>query len=271
MFLIYINMFGNWIHNIDELHKQFISSGSVKYVTIDNFLTEEWAEKLNQEFPLPELSDAPWKKFDDPVERRYTLWNFKGVQSVVDVVNASHSIQFIKYIERITGFENLLIDPKYEHATGLTALPRNGKLGVHLDVTINKESGTQRRCNLLIYLNKDWKAEYGGALQVGDSPTACKDIIAPSWNTAVILENSPISYHGVPIPLKCPEGEYRKNLAIYYSSLPTDDVEKKYRAKWVIDSSQITTPNLKRIYDIRCNRAITQDDLKDWPTWREDT
>ena len=264
-------MFGEWTHNIDSLHKEFVNSGSVKYVVINNFLSEEWANKLHDEFPLPETSDDPWKKFDDPVENRYTLWNHEGVSSVVDIVKVAHSQKFIKIIEEITGFKNILIDPSYKHATGLTAMPRDGKLSIHIDVNINMQSGTQRRCNLLIYLNKEWKDEYGGALQVGDSPSTCKDILAPAWNTAVILENSPISYHGIPYRLKCPDGEFRKNLAIYYSSMPTENAEIRYRAAWFPSPKQMITPKLRNIYNIRNTRAITQDDLKDWPNWKDET
>ena len=263
-------MFGEWTGNLKHLHAEFQESGPVKYVLINNFFTEEWANKLYNDFPSPEDGSAPWKKFDDPVERRYTLWNFKGIPSDVSAVEAAHKPEFIKYIETITGFENILIDPCYEHATGLTAIPRNGKLGIHLDVNINKQSGTQRRCNLLIYLNKDWEDSYGGHLCVGDSPSTCRNILAPSWNTAIILENSSVSYHGVPIPLSCPEGVFRKNLAIYYSSLPLANADSRFRASWFPGPEHPVAPRLQRLYDIRSERAITPEDLSDWPSWKED-
>jgi len=157
-------MFGRWVDNIDSLHKQYIESGPVKYVVIKDFLTEEWAETLHSDFPIPEATDARWKKLDDPIERRFIMWNCKNIPSIVKTIDGAHNPEFIGYIERITGSDNLIIDPSYQHTTGLTAMTRNGKLGIHLDVNINRESGVQRRFTLLVYLNKEWKDEYGGAL-----------------------------------------------------------------------------------------------------------
>jgi hypothetical protein len=264
-------MFGDWTNRIDSLHTEFLESGPVKYLVINDFFTEEWANKLYSDFPIPGKTNAPWKKLDNPVERRFILWEYNEIPSVVRTVEATHSLTFINLIEKITGSYNLLIDPKYQHATGLIAMTRNGKLSTHLDVNINMESKMQRRYTMLIYLNKDWKDEYGGSLQIGDSPNTCKDIMTPAWNTAIIVENSKISYHGVPVPLTCPEGEFRKCLGIYYSSIPLDGADKRYRATWFPSPKQIISPKLQKIYEIMNDRAITEDDLKDWPTWRIDT
>lgn len=260
-------MLGEWTASIAQIRKDFAESGPVKFVVIKNFFTEEWANKIHEDFPTP---DATWKKFDDPIETRYTLWDFKAIPSVVESVKGVHSPAFVKYIEEITSYENILIDPNYEHGSGLQAMPRGGKLGIHLDYNINKQSGKQRRCNLLVYMNKDWKEEYGGALQVGPSVDSLKDIVAPAWNTAIILENSNISYHGVPQQLKCPEGEYRKSIAVYYSSDPLENAEMRYRAAWFPDPIHGSNSKLKNLYDIRSTRAITTEDLVDWPTWRDD-
>ena len=123
----------------------------------------------------------------------------------------------------------------------------------------------------MVYLNKEWKDEYGGALQIGDSPNTCKDIVAPVWNTAIIVENSKVSYHGVPVPLKCPEGEFRKNIATYYSSVPLENADMRYRAAWFSAPTEADNPKLQKLCEIRNNRPLTDDDLKEWPTWREDT
>ena len=264
-------MFGSWTTDIEGLHKKFIDSGSVKYVAIENFFTEEWANKLHDDFPLPGTTDAPWKKFDDPVEKRFIMWNIEQIPSIVDTIKSVHSSTFINIVEKITGFEDIIIDPCYKHATGIAAYPRDGKLSIHLDVNINMESRAQRVCNLLVYLNKDWKDEYNGNLQVGDTPYTCKDIVAPHWNTAIIMENSPVSYHGLPKRLKCPDGYFRKNLAIYYSCIASETADMRFRSQWFPSSDQVITEKLKKFYETRTARPITDEDLKSWPTWREET
>jgi len=40
--------------------------------------------------------------------------------------------------------------------------------------------------------------------------------IPPLFNEALIFRTDEISYHGFPDPLRCPEGESRKSLALYY-------------------------------------------------------
>jgi hypothetical protein len=44
--------------------------------------------------------------------------------------------------------------------------------------------------------------------------------ITPLYNRAVIFETSDMSYHGHPEALRCPEGVYRKSIALYYYTLP---------------------------------------------------
>jgi Rps23 Pro-64 3,4-dihydroxylase Tpa1-like proline 4-hydroxylase len=52
---------------------------------------------------------------------------------------------------------------------------RGGKLGIHADYNYHKHYGLDRRLNLLVYLNKDWREEYGGHLELWDRQmTSCK-------------------------------------------------------------------------------------------------
>jgi hypothetical protein len=43
--------------------------------------------------------------------------------------------------------------------------------------------------------------------------------VPPLLNEALIFETNDISYHGFPEPLRCPEGESRKSVALYYYTL----------------------------------------------------
>jgi hypothetical protein len=75
----------------------------------------------------------------------------------------------------------------------------------------------KRRMNVLIYLNKNWKSEYGGALEMWNrdmSRRVCS--IEPKFNRCVIFNTDARSYHGHPDPLRTPEGITRKSLALYY-------------------------------------------------------
>jgi hypothetical protein len=71
--------------------------------------------------------------------------------------------------------------------------------------------------NVIIYLNEDWKAEYGGALELWsrDMSKKCKEAL-PIFNRCVIFNTDADSYHGHPDPLTTPEGVLRRSIALYY-------------------------------------------------------
>jgi hypothetical protein len=77
--------------------------------------------------------------------------------------------------------------------------------------------GLDRRLNVLVYLNKDWKEEYGGHFELwNDKMDTCVKKILPKFNTLALFSTNHISYHGHPDPLNCPEHMSRKSLALYY-------------------------------------------------------
>ena len=68
-------------------------------------------------------------------------------------------------LKAATGIENVLPDP-YFVGGGLHQIQRGGKLGIHADYSRHDRLPLERRINVLIYLNRDWKEEYGGALEL---------------------------------------------------------------------------------------------------------
>jgi hypothetical protein len=78
---------------------------------------------------------------------------------------------------------------------------------------------------MLIYMNKDWKPEYGGDLEMWNANmTKCIKKVAPVFNRMVIFETNEISYHGYS-KVKLPEGVTRKSIyAYFYTTLRKDAV-----------------------------------------------
>jgi hypothetical protein len=74
-----------------------------------------------------------------------------------------------------------------------------------------------RRINLLLYMNKDWKEEYGGHLELWDR-TMSKRVhrVLPVFNRCVVFSTLDWAFHGHPEPLTCPPGWTRKSVALYY-------------------------------------------------------
>ncbi len=72
-----------------------------------------------------------------------------------------------------------------------------------------------RRLNLLIFLNKDWKREYGGYLELWDPKVKNLEAeIMPGFNKAAIFECNEVSYHGYST-ITVPEDVTRKSMFVY--------------------------------------------------------
>ena len=94
---------------------------------------------------------------------------------------------------------------------------RGGKLAIHADFNTHRRYGLDRRLNLLLYLNKNWREEYGGHLELWDrNMSGCQAKVLPVFNRVMIFSTTDYTYHGHPDPLNCPDGMTRKSLALYY-------------------------------------------------------
>ena len=123
----------------------------------------------------------------------------------------------IALIFGVTG-EKLIIDPEL-NGGGLHEIKKGGVLKVHTDFNKHPSLDIDRRLNVLIYLNKNWRKEYGGDLELWDSEMRnCKKKISPNFNKMVIFSTNDYSYHGHPDPVDCPLDLSRKSLALYYFS-----------------------------------------------------
>jgi hypothetical protein len=90
---------------------------------------------------------------------------------------------------------------------------------------------------------RGWQEEWGGdltlmeatlmeGLKPGKVPEDKEQIvkIAPMFNRAVLFRTSDISWHGMPDPVLCPEGQARKSLAIYYMSEARPEATPRFKA-----------------------------------------
>jgi len=95
------------------------------------------------------------------------------------------------------------------HVTG-----PHGRLDVHVDFNLFGE--LYRRVNLLLYLNPEWREDWGGQIELWDAEVRhCGLRLTPDLGRCLIFEASDISFHGV-APLKCPPDVVRRSFAAYY-------------------------------------------------------
>ena len=79
------------------------------------------------------------------------------------------SPEFARVMERVTGIQNLLYDPGYHGGGTHDNLPGQGMLA-HVDFNLHHTTGYHRRCNAIIYLNKEWNEQWGGNLELHTDP-----------------------------------------------------------------------------------------------------
>jgi hypothetical protein len=135
----------------------------------------------------------------------------------------------VQALATLSGVPDLSPDETFSGA-GLHATPRSGRLGIHVDFNRHRD-GRFRRLNLFLFggNGRTWRSEWEGALELWDADCRRASVeILPCFNRLVIFESTETSWHGQPIPLKCPDGQFRLSLACYYfsKSQPTDYLER---------------------------------------------
>jgi hypothetical protein len=198
-------------------HATYIAATPYPHIVFDNFFDPALLELILEEFPKP--GAIRWQKFDNAQEIKLasaTEASFGPATRLL--LYHLNSATFLKFLSSITGIDKLIADPLFEGG-GLHQIVRGGKLGVHADFNKHSEFGLDRRLNLLLYLNKDWREDYGGHLQLWDKEmTRCEAKVSPIFNRVMIFGTTDFTYHGHPDPLQTPEGTTRKSIALYYFS-----------------------------------------------------
>jgi len=188
------------------------------HVVIDDFLPPSMAECALDFFP-PDGSRV-WKTPENPHTKSKSVMGVKDfAPEVRHVFEYLNSAQVLMELEELFGIKGLVPDPYFVEA-GYHRIGRGGFLDIHADFSHHDHTGLERRLNLILYLNKDWKEEYRGNLKLYGGDLRPLVEIMPIFNRAVIFETGETSYHGHPEPLNCPDGEYRKSIAIYYYTIP---------------------------------------------------
>jgi hypothetical protein len=201
---------------LPALREQYKSARPYPHIYLEDFLDPEVAMQARAAFPA--VQDEGWIHYVHVNERKHGLNKNDLLPPFLrNLIAELNRPEFAALLSELTGIPGLKPDDSLEGG-GLHQSQRGGFLNVHADFTIHPHRRTwQRRVNLLIYLNEDWPAEYGGDLELWERDmSGCAVKIAPRFNRAVIFNTDADSYHGFPDPIRCPEGVTRKSIALYY-------------------------------------------------------
>lgn len=204
---------------IPQIARAFAEAQPFRHVVIDQFLDPALIARLLADFP----------NFEERYARNESgLVGGKAVRMDMPTISPAYaeldqaiqSPEFLATISAITGIPDLLYDPDY--VGGGTHENVHGQgLDPHVDFNILPARGWHRRLNLIVYLNHEWDASWGGCLDLHKDPWSAEhdeiQTVLPLYNRCVIFETNEISWHGfraIDLPAE-QRGLSRKSLAIY--------------------------------------------------------
>lgn len=196
------------------------------YGGYDDFLPAEILERVREELKtLPAAATS----FDRPQEKLKSSYMPERLPPYTrQLFYALNSRPVLAFLEELTGIRGLIPDP-YFAGGGVHMVANGGHLDIHADFNHHAGLDLERRVNLLIYLNKDWKEEYGGSFEVwNDEMTEKVESYVPLFNRMCIFSTSSTSWHGNPEPVNHPDGEPRMSIALYYYTATWDSTRRSH-------------------------------------------
>ncbi len=170
--------------------------------------------------------------------------------STVKLFDFFQSRRFIAFLETLTGIRNLTADSAM-FGGGPFSIVNGGFLSLHTDFNKHQNCSNRRgegsyglrlqpspgcrvvtpgwrRLNLLMYLNEDWREEWGGSFELWRTDQHYSFLeyskkVLPELNRIAIFSVTDVSIHGHLDPVNHPNGEARKSLSFYYYTPTIDD------------------------------------------------
>ena len=211
--------------------EKFVNANPFPFIIIEDFFSNEFLNEVLNQFPnLSEQKKTT--NYDNKNEVKFANNQYKNfpnnIKKLFDFLNSDF---FLNFLQDITNIKEKLI-PDFElNGGGLHEIKKGGLLKIHSDFNKHPNLDLDRRLNVLIYLNKDWKEEYGGHLEFWDKEmTSCREKVLPIFNKMVIFSTTDNSNHGHPDPLNCPNNMSRKSIATYYytKGRPINEIDKMF-------------------------------------------
>jgi hypothetical protein len=206
-----------------RLRDSFLHARPFKHTVVENFLAPEFAERLLADFPV----------FNPALARNEIyggVWG-KAVNTRINQISPAYeelyeligSAEFLELMSEVSGVPGLLPDPAL-YGGGTHENLHGQDLDPHVDFNYDEPQKLHRRLNLIVFLNKGWKREWGGSLEIHSNPRRPAEnrthSYEPLFNRAVLFETNEYSWHGFP-KIELPEEERhrsRKSISIYLYS-----------------------------------------------------
>ncbi len=177
---------------------QFFNNKPFPYLILDSFLEEKFYDELNNE--SSKINNNKGKSFTNEVEKN--KWISKNTQlpnKVREIITELNSRSWIDNLKKLTNIDTLFgTEVGNTDLANYHEMSRSGFLGSHVDHSADPNTGKPHVLNIILYLTKNWKTNWGGSTTLSDKKG--KKIIKEIEyipNRAVIFLHTPYSFHGV--------------------------------------------------------------------------
>ena len=223
-----------WEGGVGELAPRYSTASPFPHIVLDEFLDRRAVPCGHRGVPPV----GGWGVDLLPPRQRAQVQSDRsvdvGADAAVDPRASSTRRGSSEFLERAHRDRGAVSRPE-PRRRGAAPVDHGGYLNMHADFTVHPQHRDwRRRVNLLLYLNEDWRPEYGGDLELWDTEMTHREVsVAPLANRVVVFTTDADSFHGHPEPMQCPPGTARRSLALYYFTHEVDPMVRstEYRAR----------------------------------------
>ena len=250
----YINL-----NNLNKSLNKYQIQKPFPYTIVDNFFKKNVAKKLEKEFLKYNNQRLHEYKNYCEVKKSSNNWNlFPPITyQIFTYLNSSEMTDLISKKLNISK-----IYPDYGlNGGGWHMMNNKGRLNPHLDYFIHPKINAQRKFNLIVFLTKNWKKNFGGEvcfysknINNNKMPGKIEKKIYPKFNRAVFFDTSKTSWHSVePIKTK----KIRKSIAIYYLiPIKKNNLIQRKKAMYSPIKSQIDNKKVLKFIKLRASSKL---------------
>lgn len=198
------------------------------HLVIKNICEEDKLEELYKQIPILDIKSRDYLFAGNKFEKSNYQVLGPLFEELQEDLRSERMNAFLSFLTNKKTF----VDPK-NHGGGLHQGKENSFLDMHLDYNYHPlNPNWWREMNLLLYLNKDWKPEFGGQLKLRDLRTNERTEIPIDFNTLVIQQCEDYTLHGYDFT-SFPEGKFRTSIATYAFTEHVRQLYKPRTTDWI--------------------------------------
>jgi len=213
--------------NKEKYRELFLNAKPFAHLAVDNFCDEQKLYDFFNNIPEIETPSADYVFAKNKFEKS----KFKELGGVFEeLYNDFVSKRFENWIKYVTN-EDVFIDTSF-YGGGIHQGKTGSFLDMHADFNYHPLHDTwYRNLNILLYLNKEWKKEYGGELKLEDGRTGEKIKVDVPFNRLVIMHCRSYTLHGYD-RINFPQGMARTSVAAYAYTPHKEQMESSRTTVW---------------------------------------